>query len=410
MTEENALVERGTMKAREISVGKFGINFSNAAEVMAFAKMMATSGPAVRPVFRDNSGACLALIDDAIRFGVSPYFLARKAYFVNDQLAYEAQVIAAVVIARAPILDRPSYQFTGSGADLQCTVTVTSRSGEVISHTSPKFKDIQPKNSPLWKTDPEQQIGYYTVRAMARRHFPDVLGGVYDLEEAYAARTIDVTPKTDVGKIYREAKEGPSEASNAETPPAPAGQAEPDLAETEFLESVARQIALAATPDEVRGIADEYSAAIKAFPSRVALQVSVAVERRLVELGEPPKRKRGRPPKAKPEEPKPNDAVQEIPPVETATAPEETSEAPPDDVHVNGDKPDAPVQSAPALELTEDERIQLADLRGELAATASQDDVEAVWSVFEEFFAHSPEHVQQLAKDRLDNARKRIGQ
>lgn len=42
---------------------------------------------------------------------------------------------------------------------------------------------LQPKNSPLWKADPDQQHFYYSGRAMCRRHFPDVLLGVYARDE-----------------------------------------------------------------------------------------------------------------------------------------------------------------------------------------------------------------------------------
>ena len=56
--------------------------------------------------------------------------------------------------------------------------------GEEVPLESPEIGKIQPKNSPLWKTDPDQQLGYYTIRAWARRHRPDVLLGVYDREEA----------------------------------------------------------------------------------------------------------------------------------------------------------------------------------------------------------------------------------
>jgi hypothetical protein len=188
------IVERGTMKARDIRVGPSGINFTNAAEVMAFANMMAQSGFAVRKEFRNQPGACLALVDDAIRFGMSPYALARGAYMVNDQLAYESKIVAAIIIGRAAIVDLPDYAFDGTGGEMRCTVSIKLSSGRTITHTSPPVGQIGPKNSPLWKTDPEQQLGYYTIRAMARRHFPHTLAGIYDLEEIAAARAIDATP------------------------------------------------------------------------------------------------------------------------------------------------------------------------------------------------------------------------
>lgn len=202
---EVAVQPEGRMqeRARDIAIGKHGINFTNAAEVMDYARMMAASGFAVRKEFRNNAGACLALVDDAIRFGMSAYFLARRAYLVNDMLAYESSVFAAVIIQRGPLAKLPAYSYEGEGPDRVCTVTLYLKPGvaenDVIVHQSPPRGEIKPQNSPLWKSDPDQQQGYYTIRAAARRHFPHVLGGAVDLEEAQSAREmVDVTPKPSV--------------------------------------------------------------------------------------------------------------------------------------------------------------------------------------------------------------------
>src|SRR5690606_11704129 len=46
-----------------------------------------------------------------------------------------------------------------------------------------------PKNSPLWKNDPDQQHSYYSLRAGARRHCPEVILGMFDVDEL--RQTID---------------------------------------------------------------------------------------------------------------------------------------------------------------------------------------------------------------------------
>ena len=180
--------------AREMAVGRAGgMVFQNASEVMEYAKMMAVSGSAVPKHLRGQPGACLGIIDDAMRFEMSPYALARKSYFVNDNLAYEAQVLAAIVIARSPLKQRPDIQFDGEGAGRRARVIGEFSDGATREYLSPPIGAISPKNSPLWKTDPDQQLSYYSLRAFARRHCPDVLMGVYDYEEMAGLK--DVTPK-----------------------------------------------------------------------------------------------------------------------------------------------------------------------------------------------------------------------
>lgn len=178
-----------------ITVGVGGITFQNAGEVMEYAKMMAVSGSAVPKHLRGQPGACLGIIDDAIRFRTSPYALARKSYFVNDNLAYEAQVIAGVINAFAPLKQRPDIKWEGEGLDRVCIVIAEFKDGSVREVRSPKLKDIHPKNSPLWKSDPDQQQSYYTLRSFARRWCPEIILGIYDVEEMRFAEMRDVSPE-----------------------------------------------------------------------------------------------------------------------------------------------------------------------------------------------------------------------
>lgn len=163
-------------------------------EVMEFARMMAMSRTAVRKHLRENPGACFAVAMQAFRWGMDPYAVASKSFEVNDQIAYEAQLIAAVINKNAPIKDRPTYEYSGDGPSRRCKVTVETTTGQRLSYESPPKSQIKPQNSPLWTSDPDQQLAYYAVRALARRHFPDILMGVYDPEEAESMT--DVTPRS----------------------------------------------------------------------------------------------------------------------------------------------------------------------------------------------------------------------
>lgn len=187
----SARIDKNVTGAMTVTKGG-GITFSNATEVMEYARMMSVSGSAVPKHLRGQPGACLGIIDDAMRYQMSPYALARQSFFVNDNLAYMAQAIAAIILRWAPLKERPDIKFTGEGQNLKCFVTFTFNTGEVRGYESPYIRDIKIQNSPLWKSDPPQQLGYYSIRACARRHCPDVLLGMYDYDEA--ASMVDVTP------------------------------------------------------------------------------------------------------------------------------------------------------------------------------------------------------------------------
>jgi len=172
------------------------MNFANAVDIMEFSKMMAVSGVAIPKHLRDSPGACMAIIIQASEWRMSPFAVANKSYSVNDRLAYESQLISAVILRRAPIVGRFKISYSGSGNTRRCKVSAMLEDGDTVEYESPEIGAITVKNSPLWKSDPDQQLYYFSSRSMCRRHFPDVLLGVYAADElADNEPTIrDVTP------------------------------------------------------------------------------------------------------------------------------------------------------------------------------------------------------------------------
>lgn len=186
------------MEARQgITLSEGSVDIANANQLVEFAKLMSAGNIAVPKHLRENPGACLAVCVQAHEWKMSPFSVANKSYSVNDRLAYEAQLVYAVILRRAPIRGRFKVSYSGEGGDRRCKVIATLTDGGTVDYESPKTKDIPVKNSPLWKSDPDQQLFYYTVRACCRRHFPDVLLGVYTPEEIEHSepQVRNVTPK-----------------------------------------------------------------------------------------------------------------------------------------------------------------------------------------------------------------------
>ena len=197
-------IDRAVAGAVTISDHVGGIMFQNMAEVLEFAKLMSVSDVAVPKHLRGNPGACLSIVTQALEWRMSAFSVANKSYSVNDRLAYESQLVHAVVEARAPLQRRLRDRYAGEGAKRTCTVIGHFKNEpDPVEYTSPEIGSITPKNSPLWKSDPDQQLWYYSVRAFARRYCPDVLLGIYaedELERTTAGpdTAVDVTPKPDV--------------------------------------------------------------------------------------------------------------------------------------------------------------------------------------------------------------------
>lgn len=196
----NQIVPReNSINSVTVSSGANGTSIApqNLGEVVRFAEVMCKADIALPKHLRGNAGACMAVAMQALEWQMSPFAVASKSYSVNGAIAYEAQLIAAVVNTRSGIKGRLKYRFEGSGNAMTCTVTGTL-DGEECEYTSPSVGTIPTKNSPLWKSDPQQQLGYFSARSWARRHCPEVLLGVYDRDEAEqfqgSDNAKDVTP------------------------------------------------------------------------------------------------------------------------------------------------------------------------------------------------------------------------
>lgn len=156
---------------------------STMAEAMELGKLMCLSN-FVPPHLRNKPGDCLAVVLQAGRWGMDPFAVANKTYFVQDRMAYEAQLVNAVLNARAPLDGRLQISWDGEGAALTCKVTGRIK-GDPEPHTIwQELGTITTKNSPLWKSSPRQQLAYYTTRMWARLFCPEVLLGVYTEDEA----------------------------------------------------------------------------------------------------------------------------------------------------------------------------------------------------------------------------------
>ncbi len=155
---------------------------SNMGEAMELAKLMAASN-FVPEHLRRKAGDCLAVVMQAGRWAMDPFAVGNKTYFVNNRMAYESQLVNAVINSSGVLEGRLQPEWTGEGNDLVCTVSGKIKGDPQIKTRRVPIKNITTRNSPLWKQDPEQQLAYYASRAWARLYAPEVLLGVYTPDE-----------------------------------------------------------------------------------------------------------------------------------------------------------------------------------------------------------------------------------
>ena len=192
-------------------------------EAMDVASLMADCN-FVPKHLRGKPGDCLAVVMQSSRWAMDPFAVGNKTYFVNDRMAYEAQLVNAVVNSSNVLDGRLKVEWFGEGNELECLVTGRIKGDSDLKTRRVKINTITTRNSPLWKQDPEQQLAYFAQRAWARLHTPEVLLGVYTPDEVEAIPSEAKTQKLSSKMLADQA--GVTVEQDAE-PTTDASQAEP---------------------------------------------------------------------------------------------------------------------------------------------------------------------------------------
>lgn len=190
-----------------ISASNAVFNVQALGQLTAFADLMAQSAVTVPKHLAGKPADCMAIVMQAMQWGMNPYAVAQKTHLVNGVLGYEAQLVNAVISSSSAIQGRFHYEYGGDwekiagqkdGRDelgLYIRVGAVLRGEAEITWGEPIYlADITTRNSPLWKTAPKQQIAYLAVKYWARLYCPEVILGVYSPDEVEPRAEKEINP------------------------------------------------------------------------------------------------------------------------------------------------------------------------------------------------------------------------
>lgn len=185
-------------------IGQIMMNAPLLQEAMKMAEVMAAAKVTVPKHLQGNTGDCYAIVLQSLQWRMSPFVVAQKTHLVNGTLGYEAQLANAVLQASGAVKSRPHYEYQGEGNNLQCRVAfIPAGETELLWGEWLRSGDVTTKNSPLWKTNVKQQLGYLQIKNWARAFAPGAILGIYtadELEDHSAAAPRDVTPSREAPK------------------------------------------------------------------------------------------------------------------------------------------------------------------------------------------------------------------
>lgn len=230
MTMENTnIVTIEQQTPNTISASNAIFNVQALGQLTAFANLMADSQVTVPAHLAGKPADCMAIVMQAMQWGMNPYAVAQKTHLVNGVLGYEAQLVNAVIASSSAIKGRFHYRYGGDWERCTRTQEVTRekhgkngkynvtervrgwtdedeiglyievgailRDETEITWGEPIYlSGVVTRNSPLWVSNPKQQIAYLGVKYWARLYCPEVILGVYSPDEVEQRTEREINP------------------------------------------------------------------------------------------------------------------------------------------------------------------------------------------------------------------------
>ena len=214
--------EQGDLPIVATSSASLILDSASMDSMMRLADIMAKGRATIPEHLRGSPADCAAVIMQAIQWRMNPFAVAQKTHLVNGTLGYEAQLVNAVIQSSGVTVDRFNYEWYGPwekiiGKSKVCTAPAKGTKGAADYKKEYQFRvpdyqmqdedglgvriwatlrgEAEPRvlelllvqasvrNSPLWATDPKQQLAYLAVKRWTRLYSPDVILGVYTPDE-----------------------------------------------------------------------------------------------------------------------------------------------------------------------------------------------------------------------------------
>lgn len=220
--ESQSAMQLSSTPMAPASTASLVLDVASMESIMRLADIMAKGRATIPDHLKNSASDCAAVIMQAMQWQMNPFAVAQKTHVVNGALGYEGQLVNAAIVSSGVTQDRFNYEWFGAwekviGKTRVVTVPEKGKKGEkdykkayqfhtpdydlnaeiglgirisatLRGETQPRVLELllvqaSVRNSPLWATDPKQQLAYLAVKRWARLYAPDVILGVYTPDE-----------------------------------------------------------------------------------------------------------------------------------------------------------------------------------------------------------------------------------
>lgn len=191
------------------------------------AEFMSSAKATLPNEYRNNPGDCLAVVMQAVQWGMNPYAVAQKTFFISGKIGYEAQLVHAAIQASGILTDDGfEYEWYGPWEKvIGKYIEKTNQKGDTYRKLATTLDDEKgvgikirgtfrktgtvreldllltqagTRNSTLWADDPRQQLAYLAEKRWARLYAPHVILGVNTRDELEQVTERDITSESEV--------------------------------------------------------------------------------------------------------------------------------------------------------------------------------------------------------------------
>ena len=138
---------------------------------------------------------CFAAIQYGRKFGLDPMHSLQNTHVISGRPSFSSQALMGIVLKYADKPPRIEYEVDPKGNTFACTVTYL-RSGETYSerYSLDDAKQAGLLNNTGWKNYPKNMLTWRAAVFAARKAFPDVLAGVYTVDEMKDVQEASAAP------------------------------------------------------------------------------------------------------------------------------------------------------------------------------------------------------------------------
>lgn len=241
-----SIPEEKTASVTDSNVALFNPQYLTA--INNFAQVMASGVSTIPQHLQGNPADCMAIAMQAAQWHMNPFAVAQKTFTVGGVLGYEAQLVNAVISTRGPLIDRINYDWFGpwdkvigkfdirkndKGKEYRVPgwkladedgigirVWATLKGEMEPRELTILLAQARTRNSTLWADDPRQQLAYLAVKRWTRLYCPEVILGVYTIDELDKTEEREINPQRGTSRVsVSQLADGPAAAPVQQSAP-----------------------------------------------------------------------------------------------------------------------------------------------------------------------------------------------